>query len=143
MLVGYDITGELARDGTTTFAEDGTYSSSSVQTGTMKVTFLRRCFTDPTLTCAQFESQITWAPEFSASCNSTAVGDCECTERFTSYALEDRGTYATSGSSITTVSDDDPARPAQADYCVRGNTLTMYATMSTYDGSMIEVFTRE
>jgi hypothetical protein len=142
VLVGYNVTGIILPKGAMNFTDSGGYSYHWVTNGTMKITFLRRCFTDVNMICAEFDNQV-GAPNFSTSCSPDTAGDCECTETFTDYTDDGEGAYSTTGNSLTTSVTSGGHLPALEDYCVQGNTLKIRQTIPTYDGAIIKTYISE
>ena len=151
VLVGELISNNVQKDETTAFANDGTYSTVSVENGTMTVAYLQRCLTEVNQTCAQFQASIDCGSTgrlcgpagFSASCSANAAGNCECIENFSDYTNNEDGTYTLSGNTLTMARTGSATTSQLADYCVQGNTLTLHASSPTYTGSIAVTYTRQ
>ena len=129
--------------GTLVFASDSTYSTSTVQSGTMNLTYAQSCLTDSNLTCAKISATTKGDAGISLSCASNAAGDCACAEDLNNVASNEKGTYSTSGNSLAMVKTGATKAPDPTEYCVQGNTLTIHSTSATSSGSATLVATRQ
>jgi len=131
--------------GTVTFTSSGTYSSATKMSGTADFTYSKDCLTQMNQTCAQLGTPVGGADAgVSMSCNSTAAGDCACTESLNGTTGAEQGTYTISGTSMTMTKTGSTSTPTPSDYCVRGNRLTISATSSsaTTSGTVVIVLTK-
>ena len=137
-------TSHVQMKGTFTFTSSGTYSVATTATGTESVTYPQSCLTSLNTTCAQAGTALSaGSGGISGSCQSNANGDCACTENITNAPSTEQGTYTTSGSSIAMLKTGSTTTTGSIEYCVQGNTLTLQATSSTFNGSTTLVATRQ
>jgi hypothetical protein len=73
-------------------------------------------------------------PGIKMSCTSGSTGDCQCSETVSNKAAEEKGTYATSGNTVTTTATGSTRLLPSSEYCVQGNTL-MLRELDTPEGS--------
>lgn len=116
--------------GTLALNADMTYSEQGTAGGSMVMTFSPACFMEEgiTPTCAQLDAGLAFSaadPEspFSAASCTTAGSNCRCSFTMRPTAINEAGTYMTSGSVITSTSADGTADVN--DYCVSGNRLQL------------------
>ena len=129
--------------GTLAFASDHTYSMSIVASGTVDFTYTQSCLTSSSLTCAKLGVATKADAGISFSCTSNTAGDCTCAEDLNNAASNEKGTYSTSGNSLTLAKTGATKAPDPTEYCVQGNTLTMHSASATSSGSATLVATKQ
>ena len=135
-------TSGLSITGTWTLNADSTYTQQGALGGMISVSFAPSCFTEEgfTPTCDQINAGFAMLamtdPEFpfsAASC-AAAGSNCRCSMTLRPIPTNETGTYATSGSVITTTPAGGTAE-AQ-DYCVSGNRLQIQSRSMMNSGMM-------
>ncbi|WP_437774254.1 hypothetical protein [Sorangium sp. So ce1097] len=110
------------------FDADETYTATLTVGGTIVVTFPAPCFSgeDMALTCADLGEQLSENEAGGIeSVDCAPVGDgCACTMAARELTSASAGTWSASGTTLTTVSEDDEASEG-VPFCVDGSTLTM------------------
>jgi len=131
--------GPVTISGTATFNSDMTYTIALNESVTETLSIPASCLTvaGTTLTCAELSETINGAegsdaggPEFSCS---TAGSGCTCTI-IDAEPISESGTYATSGSTLTTTPSSGGG--GSANYCVSGNSLHVISVDTSADGGM-------
>jgi len=128
---------ELLQSGTLAFSDSGTWVSSMTFDGTETLTYPASCLSGGA-TCASRGSNSADAGMV-GSCAENTSGACVCTYTLDNMTMVGQGTYTTSGGRLSVVGSD----PSSMDYCVQGNTLTMYAINSTTGDQATQVYERQ
>jgi hypothetical protein len=129
--------GDLLQSGTLTFSTDGTWVSSMTFAGTETLTYSASCLSGGT-TCAERGANVTDAGMV-GSCVENASGVCVCTYTLDKMSLSGHGTYTTSAGRLSVVGSD----PSSMDYCIQGNTLSMFAVNSSTGDSATQLYERQ
>jgi len=143
---GEQVSTSLQYTGTLTFLSSGAYSVSASISGNANFTYPASCLTSLGMTCAQIDTNLkaTGATDagISGACTSASAGACACTETMKSMPSSEDGTYTTSGSALTMISSSSSTSQDSAEYCVRGNQLTIHITSAGSGGSFIITATK-
>jgi hypothetical protein len=115
--------------GTLTFNADGTYSSALTGSETAHEYFPSGCAPFGA-TCAQLGQQV--IDGGSISCSLDSAGGCTCDSMAPARDSSQSGTYATSGSTVSTTHD---GTTSVASYCVQGSVL--YEIAGPGDGGVL------
>jgi len=106
-----------------TYAANGTYQSSRTLTSEFRLTVPAKCFSADK-TCAglnaRYAEQMQTDPALVSAACATAASDCVC-QLSTRSAVEESGTYATSGTTLSTTPTG--GSPSSDRYCVQGQEL--------------------
>jgi hypothetical protein len=127
---------DLLQSGALTFSDGGTWVSSMTFKGTETLTYPASCLTGGA-TCADRAANNPDAGMV-GSCVENTSGVCVCTYTLDNMSIGGQGTYTTSGGTLSVVGSD----PSSMDYCVQGNTLSMYAVNSSTGDSATQVYER-
>jgi hypothetical protein len=134
----------IKETGTVTFNRNGTYSTSISISGSASETISAQCLSSTTCDNENtvLMQEVTAGQLSSASCTAVASG-CFCQFVYVSQTLTNTGTYATAGSSVTTMTTGSTSSSTST-YCVLGSTLTVSSmSMAGMTGpSSSVVFTR-
>jgi hypothetical protein len=128
---------DLLQSGTLTFTDSGTWISSMIFKGTETLTYPASCLGGGA-TCADRAANLPDAGMV-GSCVENTSGLCVCTYDLDNTPISGQGTYTTSGGRLSVVGSD----PSSMDYCVQGNTLSMYAVNSSTGDSATQVYQRQ
>jgi hypothetical protein len=128
---------DLLQSGTLTFSASGTWVSSMTFKGTETLTYPTSCLSGGA-TCADRAANNPDAGMV-GSCVENTSGVCVCTYALDNMSIGGQGTYTTSGGTLSVVGSD----PSSMDYCVQGNTLSMYAVNSSTGDSATQVYERQ
>ena len=125
--------------GTFTFLTDGTYTANLAVSGSQTLTYSAGCF-NGAYSCSTIDSVFknpgTADAGLSGSCTSSSSDNCTCNETMNAQMMPIKGTYTTSGTTISMTSDSD-STPDESDYCVQGNTLTLRTSSSSGPSSTL------
>jgi hypothetical protein len=124
---------DLVIGGTVTYNADRTYSSMPTGgAGTYHEHFPPGCMPYG-MTCDQLEQTLgDGGATTTATCSTDSTGACNCVGQEPEMATNQAGTYVTSGSTLTTTTQDGTS--SSSNYCVRGNTL--YTIVEPGDGAL-------
>jgi hypothetical protein len=109
---GATLSAALDLTGTITFDEDGSYSSSTMQTSDITISVPKECLMGQP--CSELGDEENPAAE--------AGDNCEL-QMSSSESSEDTGTYELEGNTLITINDEDMIEDEPSEYCVRGDTL--------------------
>ena len=128
---------DLSQGGTLSFSDSGTWVSSMTFNGTETVTYPASCLSGGA-TCAD---RVASNPDAGmvGSCVENASGVCVCSYTMDNMSLSGQGTYTTSSGRLSVIGSD----PSSMDYCVQGNTLTMFAVNSSTGDQATQVYERQ
>jgi len=126
---------DLEQTGTLMFSTDGTWVSTITFKGTETLSYPATCLSGGT--CAGQADSLPDAGMV-GSCVENSAGLCVCT-----YTLDmtstGHGTYTTSAGKLSVVGNT----PSALDYCVQGNTLSMYAISSSTGDQATQIYERQ
>lgn len=114
----------LSIRGTITYNADGTYSSTGTVGGSVSVYLPASCLTSNgvTITCDQLNQQFASNPTAGVTITCSGSSGCTCVETIANEQTNETGTYATATGVVTQTAADGTS--SQADYCVKGATMT-------------------
>jgi hypothetical protein len=116
----------LSITGSVTYNADGTYSSSSTISGSVRVSLPQSCLTynGVTLTCAQLTQASQSNPTAGVTLSCSGTSGCICTETIAPQSSSETGTYTTTAAGVLTQTPTG-GTASQDDYCVKGTTMTL------------------
>lgn len=132
---------DVVMSGTVSYNGDKTYQSNVTITGSTLVTVPAACLTQRgvTLTCSQLQQALEASSADggyqSVACSGS--GSCSCTMKLVPAVQATRGTYSTSGGTLTQTAAG--GTPDDSSYCVKGNALTLSpsSSASSVTGSVV------
>jgi hypothetical protein len=130
---------DLRITGTTAYDADLTYTQDTVASGTDVVTLPRECI--GALTCADLAASFLQEnpPPTSVTCWAAGSG-CACALGVPTQSTIETGTYTTTSAGLLTQTKTGGA-PGQANYCVKGTTLTVSSQVSMMGVQVFDTIT--
>ena len=127
----------LSASGTITFSADMTYDVSLIESASETATVPTSCLgTGGTggipVSCDEFAKVLAEVTPADAGASTTCAAsgsNCRCNTVLSGLAVHDKGTYALSGSTLTSTSIPSTGTSTAAGYCVQGNTLHITSTL--------------